>query len=101
MSRVVTKTGWMLGVATQPRLDALARSATTQTPVLVATLRERGGRGAERRCLVLVCINTRRPRRLALHRAHPARGHARLGDRFLCLSLIHISEPTRLLSISY
>jgi hypothetical protein len=74
--RVATKTGWMLGVATQPRLDALARSATTQTPVLVTTLRERGGRGAERCCLVLVCINTRRPRRLALHRAHPARGHS-------------------------
>ena len=78
MSRVVTKTGWMLGVATPPRLDALARSATTQTPVLAATLRERGGRGAERCCLVLVCINTRRPRRLALRRAHPARGHAGL-----------------------
>ena len=46
MSRVATKTGWMLGVATPPRLDALARSATTQTPVLVATLRERGARGA-------------------------------------------------------
>ena len=68
--------GWMLGVATQPRLDALARSATTQTPVLVTTLRERGARGAARCCLVLVCINTRRPRRLALRRAHPARGRA-------------------------
>ena len=33
-------------------------------------------RRAERCCLVLVCINTRRPRRLALRRAHPARGHA-------------------------
>ena len=58
------------------KAGALARSATTQTPVLVATLRERGARGAERCCLVLVCINTRRPRRLALRRAHPARGHA-------------------------
>jgi len=43
--RVVTKTGWMLGVATQQRLDALARSATTQTPVLLTTLREQGARG--------------------------------------------------------
>jgi hypothetical protein len=58
------------------KADALARSATTQTPVLVTTLRERGGRGAARCCLVLVCINTRRPRRLALRHAHPARGHA-------------------------
>jgi len=78
MSRVATKKGWMLGVATQPRLDALARSATTQTPVLVATLRERVGWGAWRCCLVLVCINTRRPRRLALRPAQPARGHAGL-----------------------
>src|SRR5688500_1094826 len=100
MSRVVTKTGWMLGVATQARLDALARSATTQTPVLVTTLRERGRAialrlrarwgvlsqhgqaavlsGAARCCLVLVCINTRRPRRLALRHAQPARGHAGL-----------------------
>ena len=38
--------------------------------------RERGGRGAWRCCLVLVCINTRRPRRLALRRAHLTRGHA-------------------------
>ncbi len=58
------------------KANALARSATTQTPVLVTTLRERGARGAARCCLVLVCINTRRPRRLALRHAHPARGHA-------------------------
>jgi len=58
------------------KANALARSATTQTPVLVTTLRERGARGAGRCCFVLVCINTRRPRRLALRHAHPARGHA-------------------------
>ena len=54
----------------------LGKDATTQRPVLVTTLRERDARGAARCCLVLVCINTRRPRRLALRRAHPARGHA-------------------------
>ena len=57
MSRVATKTGWMLGVATPPRLDALARSATTQTPVLVTTLGS--GLGAAQRVVASSwCVST-------------------------------------------